>query len=236
VIAPSCVGSGDLRSSPRRGSREGLPPVCGHAVPSVVDSVVLVEVALPLARHLAKNPVVRVAHEPAPPGSGTGSATPTASCGQHRWVISAIPPRSCPVGRGGRPDRPHSSRGCLVDRSKAGAAPARTRVERARSRGSYSSALHRAGGTARAAQMVSSTVVRPSRRRLAGEAAALTQPAHDFTVTQFAALTRHVVVFPAGHGSQPPVPRLGFRAAGEGNAQLAITHDWRIPRLGRAAP
>jgi hypothetical protein len=41
----------------------------------VVDRIVVVEVALPLVRHLAKNPLVRVAHDRVPPGSGTGIET-----------------------------------------------------------------------------------------------------------------------------------------------------------------
>jgi hypothetical protein len=64
----------------------------------------------------------------------------------------AITAHSCLAARGGRRGRPHSLRGCLVGRNRAGVAPALTRAERARSRGSYS-LVNRAGEAARAAQM-----------------------------------------------------------------------------------
>jgi hypothetical protein len=45
-----------------------------------VGSVVLVELALPMVRHLAEDPHVRVvAHDRALPGSATGSDTTAAS-------------------------------------------------------------------------------------------------------------------------------------------------------------
>jgi hypothetical protein len=92
VIAPSCFGSRDLRAGPRRDSREVLPSAGGRRVLDVVDGVVVGEVALSLAPHLAKNPYVRIAHVRAPPGLGTSNETATAwgsSCGRSsgptRW-------------------------------------------------------------------------------------------------------------------------------------------------------
>jgi hypothetical protein len=52
----------------------------------VVGGVVVVEVALPVARNLAKNPDVRVAHDRDPPGLGTGIETATA-WGQLVWKV-----------------------------------------------------------------------------------------------------------------------------------------------------
>jgi len=59
---------------------EVLPSAVGCRVPNGMGSIVLVELVLPVVRQLAENPDVRVvAHDRAPPGSGTGSATATAS-------------------------------------------------------------------------------------------------------------------------------------------------------------
>jgi hypothetical protein len=94
VIAPLCFGSRDPRASPRRDPREVLPSAGGRRVPDVIGSVVVSEVALPLPRHLAKNPDVRVAHVPAPPGSGTGFETAIAwgsSCGRSSGPTSRKP-------------------------------------------------------------------------------------------------------------------------------------------------
>lgn len=79
VGAPSCLGGCDPRSGPRRGSREVIPSGCRCLVSGVVDSVVVVELALGPVRHQANDAEVQVAHDRAPPGSGTGSETTTAS-------------------------------------------------------------------------------------------------------------------------------------------------------------
>lgn len=64
---------------------EAFPSVGGRGVLGVVDGVVLFELALGLARHLAKDAHVGVAHDRARSGSGIGMATETAwgsSCGR----------------------------------------------------------------------------------------------------------------------------------------------------------
>ena len=68
----------DLPSRALCRAYEVLPAVGGCHVPGVVESVMVVELGLGLARDLAEDAYVRVAHGRAPPRSEIGIATATA--------------------------------------------------------------------------------------------------------------------------------------------------------------
>ena len=92
-VAP-LLGIRDPRTGARGPAREVFPPAGGRGVPDVVGCVVPFERALALARHLAEDAHVAVAHGRARSGSGTGTDTATAwgsSCGR-----SSGPNRSKP--------------------------------------------------------------------------------------------------------------------------------------------
>lgn len=79
-MGPSCFGICDARLGPPRAAHEVLPSAVGCRVPAWVRGVVLIELALPVARHLAENPDMRVvAHDRVPAHSGTGSEATAAS-------------------------------------------------------------------------------------------------------------------------------------------------------------
>jgi hypothetical protein len=76
----SSLGIRDASLGPPRAAHEVLPSAVGCHVLDGVGSIVLVELVLPVVRHLAQNPDVPVvAHDRAPPGSETGSKTAAAS-------------------------------------------------------------------------------------------------------------------------------------------------------------
>ena len=78
VVAPSSVRGRDSRAGPRRGSSEIVPSDCGCRL---FDRTRVggIEFTLVAVRDHPQDAPVQVAHDRAPPGSGTGSAMATAS-------------------------------------------------------------------------------------------------------------------------------------------------------------
>ena len=74
------LGVRDPLTSARCCAREALPPACGCDRPRVLGGVVAAQLSLALARHLAKDAHVQIAHGRARSGSGTGIDAATA-CG-----------------------------------------------------------------------------------------------------------------------------------------------------------
>jgi hypothetical protein len=73
------LGSRDAHLVSDRDSLELPPPISRRRIHAVVDSVVVVELALRSVCDQPKNTDMQVAHDRAPPGSGTGIETATAS-------------------------------------------------------------------------------------------------------------------------------------------------------------
>jgi hypothetical protein len=78
LVAPARFGICNASSGLSRAAQE-ISPSAARPVLDGVRSIVLVELVLPVVGHLAENLDVPVAHDGAPPESGTESETATAS-------------------------------------------------------------------------------------------------------------------------------------------------------------
>jgi hypothetical protein len=110
----SLLGVRDPRTRALCRAHEVVPSACGRGVLFVVENVVVLEFALGLARDLAEDAYVQVAHGRARAGSGTWIDTATA-CGSEWGRSSSLkslnPTVSCRLdARGGSPQSGHAPR------------------------------------------------------------------------------------------------------------------------------
>lgn len=78
-IGSASLGSGNLCMGSHRDLFEVMSSARRGEASAAIDGVVVTQLLLPAARHRPKNANVRIGHERVRPGSGTGSATETAT-------------------------------------------------------------------------------------------------------------------------------------------------------------